>query len=935
VKRSRPGFPALGIRRRSGDRPHILILERIPPAGVEMIYTMAYWWQQTSSCTVSVVNVWPMNNFGAIPDSIELQDFDVVVVFPRLGYDPVALQFLDRRLPTSFREYRGVKVLMRQDENLMTGFTEQFLLDNEFDILFSCVPPDQVPFAYPRLGSHGVAVHSVLTGYVSPDMRSFQRSSYFERVVDVSYRTQRGGLQNGQLVFEKYQIGVDALKHLAGSGLTLDISLDPADRLTGATWRGRLDQTRSVLGTESGSNLFDVDGAVYRWAEEFRYEHRDSSLSEAELYELARPRLSLVEGNVRYAQVSPRHFEAAAFGAMQILYPGQYSGIFLSSRHHLEIDRDFSNVDEIIEAIKDPETYRRITDCAFEEIVMDPAYSIEQAVARLEAIVLEAHETKSPPRGAEVDGVIHERAEYDVVRGSLVQLAAAAQTLRPVPYYFDDDLAAVGGAALRVVLTSDGSPSPRRGGRYPWVELSLRHWVAHANVLGPPPGIIAESIRRLTTAIVSTRDDIERDLGGYDDSHGSISQFQEDCELALRAVRASAAWIVGGFPAAASMASDPVSLPAAARLAIELDIDLYIDFEGFTRVLDSMHGWQARFWDDLTSDLTSGLARCIVVSTPGHATAAEGRFGIKPHVVGVGADRRPQLWRFAEGRPDPVQSVRSTDVSAAARVQFVEFLHPKMRHLAPTLDQLQQEVLPLVERTFGLASDRYRSVVVNAMNEFRARSDEDGAYGVLFHALGRWCAAEAEQPEASTFATVLRERRGSILNVLMAVQPEMPLAQARATFDRFTNDIPLTATNRMAAWRLLHRLLSLNDTMRWLTMFDVLTAPAPVRSAAELAADVYGLQGVLGYHWVSGDHEAALPAAEALAEIHRTSAGAEPDANTMARVNAVRDATARNAEVSDRADTAAAPGSPVRSPFRRRLANSLRKVPTNDEVPGP
>jgi hypothetical protein len=887
-----------------------------------MIYTTAYWWQQKSSCTVSVMNVWPLDNWGAIPASVDLSEFDAVVVFPRLGYDPVALQFLDRRLATPFREYRGAKVLMRQDENLMTSFIEQFLIDNEFDALLSCVPPDQVPLAYPRLAEYGVEVHSMLTGYVSPDMRSFARSPYADRVFDVSYRAYRGGLQNGRLVFEKYQIGVDALTHFAGSGLTLDISMDPADRLTGAAWRERLDRSRSVLGTESGSNLFDHDGAVYRWAEEFHYEHRDASLSEAELYEIVRRRLSGVDGNVRYAQVSPRHFEAAAFGAMQIMYPGEYSGIFRAGRHYLELQRDFSNVDEIVAAIRDTDTFRRITDCAFEEIVMDPAYSIESAVSRLEQIVLAVSEAKSSRARVGADDSTSRRAGYDVVRGRIVQLVAAARTVRPLPYYFDESLAAAGGAAIRVALTTDEVPTPRRGGQYPWVELSLHDWVPNSSTLDAPGGVIADCVGRLTTAIGSSRDGIERELGGYDDPHGSIGEFRADCELALNAVWATGTWIADGFPAAAVMASDPMSLLASARLALELGVDLYIDFEGFVRVLDSKHGWQARFWQELTDELTTGCARCIVICTPDRSTDAVNRLGIEPRIVTAGADECSDVWTFVSRGPESCDSPGSSDTAVAARAQFVEMLHPKLRHPGPSLDDVVQEVLPFSERWFGVASTRYRSAVVNAANGFGARGDHDCAYDVLFYALDRWASIGAEQPGSSTLAAMLHDRRAAVPGLLLAVQPDMPLARARSTVDRFDADIPLTAANRAAAWRLLHRLLVLGDRSRCQSLFAVLTASSPARSTVELAADVTGLKRVLGHHWALGDYDAALPAAQALADMDALGAndGAELDDNTMARVRVVLESVGSDL---------VAEHPPRPQPWRRRrrrLAVTVRRV---------
>ena len=75
-----------------------------------------------------------------------------------------------------------------------------------------------------------------------------------------------------------------------------------------------------MLGVESGSNVFDFDGSLEHAARDFELANKDR-LTRSELYHaIEETLLSTFEGNVDYAQVSPRHFEAAAAGAVQILY---------------------------------------------------------------------------------------------------------------------------------------------------------------------------------------------------------------------------------------------------------------------------------------------------------------------------------------------------------------------------------------------------------------------------------------------------------------------------------------------------------------------------------------------------------------------------------------------------------------------------------------
>jgi hypothetical protein len=91
------------------------------------------------------------------------------------------------------------------------------------------------------------------------------------------------------------------------------------------------------------------------------------------------------EGNVRYAQISPRHFEAAACGTAQILYEGTYSGIFEPWRHYFPLKRDLSNLDEVLARFGDPAERRRVVDAARTDVVMNDAHHYRTFVVRLDA----------------------------------------------------------------------------------------------------------------------------------------------------------------------------------------------------------------------------------------------------------------------------------------------------------------------------------------------------------------------------------------------------------------------------------------------------------------------------------------------------------------------------------------------------------------------
>ncbi|WP_210497506.1 hypothetical protein, partial [Microvirga antarctica] len=162
------------------------------------------------------------------------------------------------------------------------------------------------------------------------------------------------------------------------SDLTIDISSRWEDRINGTAWFDFLGRSKVVLGVESGSNLFDFDGKVAAWCRTYEAENAGLDRDSREFYTKAHDAyLHRFEGNVNYAQISPRHFEAAVCNAAQILYEGTYSGIFLPNRHFFPLKRDLSNLAEALDFARDEARLKEFVDRTYAEVVLNPAYHYE------------------------------------------------------------------------------------------------------------------------------------------------------------------------------------------------------------------------------------------------------------------------------------------------------------------------------------------------------------------------------------------------------------------------------------------------------------------------------------------------------------------------------------------------------------------------------
>ena len=51
--------------------------------------------------------------------------------------------------------------------------------------------------------------------------------------------------------------------------------------------------------------------------------------------------------------ISSRHFDAIGTETCQILFPGRYNDLLEADRHYLCLDRDFSNIDDVLARFRD------------------------------------------------------------------------------------------------------------------------------------------------------------------------------------------------------------------------------------------------------------------------------------------------------------------------------------------------------------------------------------------------------------------------------------------------------------------------------------------------------------------------------------------------------------------------------------------------------
>ncbi len=279
---------------------------------------------------------------------------------------------------------KAYKIQFIQDEYRTVNAITQRMKELGINMLFTCVPEEEINKVYPEERLPGVKKINTLTGYCpeylineEPDF-----STHSQRPIDVGYRGRPLGYWLGELAQEKRIIAEKFLEYSKGSGLICDISYREEDRIYGKNWVKFLKSCRCVLGTESGASVVDFTGEIEKNVKNYLKSHPNATFEEVrELF------FKDEEYKIKLNQISPRIFESIACGCCLILFEGNYSGILIPEKHYIPLKKDFSNINEVIEKIKDKDYTRKIAETAFNEIIKPGKYTYESFISDFDKII--------------------------------------------------------------------------------------------------------------------------------------------------------------------------------------------------------------------------------------------------------------------------------------------------------------------------------------------------------------------------------------------------------------------------------------------------------------------------------------------------------------------------------------------------------------------
>jgi hypothetical protein len=324
--------------------------------------------------------VWAVNTEFGFPGQLTVLKFKVVVLhYSLFGTYPFRLypRFVEY-LQTAHFNYR---IAFFQDEYQYCPQRFALIDTLSIDCIYTLLEPPWVEKVYYKNTRVKSVLHT-LTGYVDDSLLEKSKSltkPFPDRRTDVGYRARPLPYFMGRGAREKTDIADKWLSLAGNAGLQLDIKTAEEDRIYGEAWHAFVSDCKAMLGVEAGVSIFDLADDIRPAVDQMLSENPAVSFDA-----VFKALLQEWEDNIYYRTISPRVFECAAFKVLQILFEGQYSGVLTPGVHYLPLKKDFSNMAEVLTAIADEKTVRRITQRAYDDLIVNPRYSYRRFVSAVD-----------------------------------------------------------------------------------------------------------------------------------------------------------------------------------------------------------------------------------------------------------------------------------------------------------------------------------------------------------------------------------------------------------------------------------------------------------------------------------------------------------------------------------------------------------------------
>lgn len=303
--------------------------------------------------TTSTCNI---NNLVALGRAmLVLERYDLIVVLHSALGDFLGIS---GRLAGALRRRRGKLLVLIGNEYDLMSEKIRFVRRSRADYLGTQLPLEPARWIYRRTGSTLVAMpHGLNPGrfYPRPEV---------ERTRLIGFRG------NFYPLFVGDEERTEMIRRVADQARTRGENVDISTRrVTSQEWSLFLSSCAAIPGAEAGTYYADEEFGALQKAKSFLAQRPDATLPE--VFEHAFAGLTqFVSGKA----ISSRHFEPIGTKTCQILLEGHYNGILKPDEHYIEVKRDFSNLEQAMEKLRDVSFRERLAEQAYAEVMEGHTY---------------------------------------------------------------------------------------------------------------------------------------------------------------------------------------------------------------------------------------------------------------------------------------------------------------------------------------------------------------------------------------------------------------------------------------------------------------------------------------------------------------------------------------------------------------------------------
>ena len=231
--------------------------------------------------------------------------------------------------------------------------------------LISQLNHDDAQVLYAPLWSHRIL--SLPYGFDPQTFKPTKAAS--EREIDIGFR---GDYYPAYVGHDDRDLLLDQFDEKARAARTLKTDIQVGQRLDRLGWADFLNNCRSLVGHEAGSTRLDSDENIRHFL------NAQVERLSAENYRtlvLAMRDTGVFDAPPSGRIAAPRNFEAMGTRTLQILLPGRYNDMLEAGVHYVELQRDFSNLEAVLDTLFDESAYERIVERAHQDALAHHTYA--------------------------------------------------------------------------------------------------------------------------------------------------------------------------------------------------------------------------------------------------------------------------------------------------------------------------------------------------------------------------------------------------------------------------------------------------------------------------------------------------------------------------------------------------------------------------------